>query len=139
MSIAGIGTDLLKTSRIAGIVTGPSKKLDRFITRILHQVEIERFDKIKTEDISSKTRFLASSWSSKEALYKSLDEKRQRQFEMKHWYRASAGGKDQKGHLHEILSDNFKQPNEKFWLSISHDGDYTSAFVVRTVENQKQI
>lgn len=137
MSLVGIGTDLLRTSRIAGIVTGSSKRLDRFVTRVLHKVEIERFHKINAEDVSSKTRFLASSWSSKEALYKSLDEERQRQFEMKHWYRASSGGKDQKGHRHEILSDSLKYPNEKFWLSISHDGDYTSAFVVRTMDNHK--
>lgn len=129
MPILGIGNDIVKILRFLNILKkhGVSGKYTgRLARRILHEEEILRFNRIaKTGSLVQAGRFLAGSWATKEAIFKSLDTIRQKRFVFSEWRKENdeSGRPQVKGGL----------SNEKFWLSISHDGDYLTAVVVREV------
>lgn len=54
--IFGIGTDIIRNSRIENLLQRPYKK--RFISRVLHSVEIEEFNNITS--LKLQARYLAS-------------------------------------------------------------------------------
>jgi holo-[acyl-carrier protein] synthase len=136
MSVRGIGNDILLTSRIASFIEGHPTRLWRFARRILHP----KYELPKLRDILSSAdnvnnprhvqavRLLASTWAAKESLYKSLDAKEQQLCRFNHWYRHTQ--QDQR----VLVCESYLQrhPGERFLLTVSHDGDYTTALVVRT-------
>lgn len=116
----GLGHDIVKTDRLRKIVTGNPKYFTRFAQRILHPVyELPKLDK---NDIDKSTRLLASTWAAKESLFKSLDLEMQKKCIFNEWYRTN-------GPEYLIKCDKF--PNEKVMVSVSHDGEYTSAVSIR--------
>lgn len=120
MTVLGIGHDILVTSRILNIISKSPRRFDSFSQRILHPTERCKL----SQDPQVACRLLASTWAAKEALYKSLDQEDQKIFQFKHWYRTVQDGK-------RILKNNSYKKEDEFLVSISHDGDYTSAFVIR--------
>lgn len=65
MGIFGIGTDIVKFSRISAIA---AKYETRFACRILSASELDKYNKLT----KSKTRFLAKRFAAKEAIAKAL-------------------------------------------------------------------
>ncbi|KAK9454048.1 hypothetical protein V1511DRAFT_511999 [Dipodascopsis uninucleata] len=121
--ISGIGVDLIYIPRIIQLL----KKSygSRFAHRILSKHELST----KPKDISNPI-FLARCWAIKEATFKALDEERQSGFTMKNWSTVSNSARP------TVMGDLIRQ-NEKFLASVSHDGDYVFATVIRTYENTK--
>jgi holo-[acyl-carrier protein] synthase len=126
MPVLGIGTDILVTSRILAIISRSPGRFDRFARKILHPSEHSRL----SSDPNDACRLLASTWAAKEALYKSLEDEDQKIFQFKHWYRTVKDGK-------RVLKNDNYEKEDHFFVSVSHDGDYTSAFVVRTGKSRE--
>lgn len=122
MPVLGIGNDILVTSRIYGIISKNPRRFERFARKILH---VKEQAGLKTNDLGSASRLLASTWTAKEALFKSLDVEDQKKFQFNQWYRCVEDGK-------RVLKSDDYYKRDEFLVSVSHDGDYTSAFVVRT-------
>lgn len=78
---------------------------------------------------------LANAWACKEALYKALDTVDQPDCRFNAWYKhkPNRGHHNGSGGKPAIACDTYTaaHPTETFWLSISHDGDYLSAYVIR--------
>lgn len=132
MNVLGIGNDIVQTSRIRSIAE--SNLLSRFARRMLHRDhELPLLEKYKT--IDQKTRFLASTWAAKEAMYKSLVPTEQKQCRFNQWYRT----RNELGQR-TIVEDGYLQRNvnEQFLLTVSHDGDYTTAFVMRLIQEKQK-
>lgn len=129
MNILGIGNDIVQTSRIRAIAE--SRLVERFARRMLHP-EHELKVLHRYNDIEKKTQFLASTWAAKEALYKSLLPAEQKNCRFNQWYRT----RNELGQR-TITEQTYLQnhPNEHFLLSVSHDGDYTSAIVLRCLKS----
>lgn len=125
MNVIGLGNDILKTQRIRAIVQGKRSILERFATRVLHPTH-ER-PRLNLDNTDQATQLLASTWAAKEAMYKSLSPDLQKQCVFREWYRTDNGVQ------RAIQSDRF--PQEAFMVSVSHDGEYTSAVVLR-LKNQ---
>lgn len=135
--ILGVGHDLVHLPRFRQLLnTRSPHRVSRLAQRILHpEYERPRFeaklaDPLSLEDSKSASFYLANSWACKEALYKSLGPLDQRNCRFNHWYKThTADGKpiiqcDEYARLH---------PDEQFFLSISHDGDYLSTFIIRSL------
>jgi holo-[acyl-carrier protein] synthase len=120
--ILGIGIDIIRVSRIASIVR--SSRYSRFTARVLHPTQELPILQSFNNDLGKASQYLASTWAAKESLYKSLDEDAQKACYFNQWYRCAEQGK------RIIKNDKYPQ-SEQFLLSISHDGDLTTAFVVR--------
>lgn len=125
MQVRGIGVDILRTSRINQFFERGMGK--RLAMRILSEYEQILFD-----HSNEKERFLANRWASKEAVYKAVFPTHRLQ-----WKEVSVISK---GKL--LLSNSAyyldnkpililpKHVNGIAHLSISHDGEYTVAYVV---------
>lgn len=131
-STLAIGVDIVKVSRFHDIITKPGRGLQsKFITRLagrilnpIHELPVAT-SLINTNDINGVVRFLAGSWALKEAVYKTLDESQQQQFQFNQWFRLY----DKRGKP-IIIGDGY--PNgEEFLLTISHDSDVLVAMVLR--------
>ncbi|ODV63799.1 uncharacterized protein ASCRUDRAFT_98925 [Ascoidea rubescens DSM 1968] len=131
--ILGIGTDLIRLSRFTKIIQKnglSSNYISKFSKRILNEkFELIKFDNFKQKnDINMCSKILTSSWSSKEALFKTLDLKDQKLFNFNQWYKINdINGKPIINNLDYIQS----YPNEQFLLTLSDDGDYLTSIVLR--------
>lgn len=121
--MTSIGVDILKTARIGQILSGSRR--DRFVRKILHPSEIT---KLATYPEPEHEQFVASTFSVKEALFKTLDRQDQRLFEFKDWYRSMDS---ETGRRHVENAGYRFAKTEDFVVSVSHDGDYTIANVLR--------
>lgn len=132
MTVLGLGCDVLKIPRMTALVKRQglsSNVLSRFSRRILHPVELQKFEQLRDQqDIDSIVRLLSGSWCLKEAVYKSLSQKEQTSFRFGEWYKSN----DPTGRPC-IASDKYKQqhPGEQFLTSMSHDTDIIMATVIR--------
>lgn len=129
MSILGIGNDILVTARMSRFLAAGPKRTDRFARRILHaEHELPQF-RLLYQDPAKSIQFLASTWAAKEAMYKSLSNADQQQCLFNKWYRSS----DPQTGQRIITCDEFRRnnPNQRLLISVSHDGDYTSAICTR--------
>lgn len=113
-----VGVDLIKVLRIDSILarkTGP-----RFLQRVLHPSE-----RIHVESLAASSRalYVAGCWATKEAIFKTLESNDQLRFVFNHWYRYLKNGRPLIG-CDQSLS-------EEFQLSISHDGGFLVATVLR--------
>lgn len=113
-----VGVDLVKVLRIGSILAKPTGC--RFLQRVLHPRE-----RIHAESLSDHSRFLyvAGCWATKEAIFKTLKSNDQRSFVFNQWYRYLESGKP--------LIGCDKPAFDEFQLSISHDGDFLIATVLR--------
>uniref|UniRef100_A0A060TGH8 ARAD1D30624p n=1 Tax=Blastobotrys adeninivorans TaxID=409370 RepID=A0A060TGH8_BLAAD len=121
MNVVGLGNDIVQTSRIARLALG--RLGPRFARRVLHPIhELPRY----TADERG-VRLLASTWAAKEAMFKSLSAQEQTKCVFKNWYRCTDQGR------RTIRDDDYmkRHPSEDFLLTISHDGEYTTAVVLR--------
>lgn len=117
--ILGIGTDVVLTKRFGEIFRKNPQRLARMCQRILHRDEQpERY--VASAQVVQK---IASAWAAKEALYKSLDRSEQPNCIFNRWKKVRNNGR------YEMVSDD-PRPDQVL-VSISHDGDYTIAMVVR--------
>jgi len=128
----GIGVDILKTSRFKELLLSKGKLNSLFTTRIssriLHpEFELPKFNELKDSNkLNECIALISGSWASKEAVYKTLDYEYQKLFQFKNWYRYyNEQGKP------FIQSDFYKEGNEEFHLSISHDDGLLIATVLR--------
>ncbi|CDK27918.1 unnamed protein product [Kuraishia capsulata CBS 1993] len=138
--IRGLGTDILHVSRIEKIFKrGPepfsiSKHVTKLAERVLNpHKELPVFQDYRNQNTDSGfrecVRLFATSWASKEAVYKCLDPAEQRKFSMAHWYKQN----DQHGRPFIIGPQYSKiHPMDKFLLSVSHDADLVTATVIRS-------
>lgn len=113
-----IGVDLIQIKRIEAILAKP--RGSRFLERVLHSSEQAHFASLSGQ---SRVRYVAGCWATKEAIYKTLSSIEQRKFTFNEWYRYLENGIPVIGS--EAPSDN------QFQLSISHDGDFLVATVLR--------
>ncbi|AOW01776.1 4'-phosphopantetheinyl transferase superfamily, partial [Yarrowia lipolytica] len=119
--MTSIGVDILRTARIGHILAGKTR--ERFVRKILHPSEITRMTKYPDH-----VQFVASTFSTKEALFKTLDRQDQKLFEFKEWCR----GVDEVTGRRLISNPGYRlMDHEEFVVSVSHDGDYTIANVLR--------
>ncbi|KAG2736063.1 hypothetical protein G9P44_000153 [Scheffersomyces stipitis] len=126
LKVLGIGVDVVNTDRFRRLVSRDPRFLAKLTARILHpQHELPEFFRIS--DAENKVKFLAGSWASKEAVFKTLDISSQKQFQFKHWFRRYS----EQGKPH-ICNDNYPQSEqEEFLLSISHDSNVLVASALR--------
>ena len=117
--VKAIGVDMVKILRITRILQGTHR--DRFLNKVLHKKELESLARSKPERV---LQFVAGSWAAKEAVFKTLDRKDQLRFQFRDWYRYNIEGKPNISRV-----DSFS--NDRFLLSISHDGDHLIATVLR--------
>lgn len=95
----------------------------------------------KNKELVRAAHLLANAWACKEALYKALDETDQPDCRFNAWYKHKPGTNKTTTTTRTtrntgkpaIACDAYAaaHPAETFWLSVSHDGDYLTAFVVR--------
>lgn len=116
MTILGIGHDIANLSRFTRLLHN-----SRLHQRILHPVH--EYPYFQTLPEHKRAVYLASAWSIKEAVFKSLPSEMQKGFTFKEWYRF----KNPDGRP-GVAWDHGKP---KFWVSLSHDGDYVSSFIIR--------
>ncbi|KAK9462925.1 4'-phosphopantetheinyl transferase superfamily [Lipomyces oligophaga] len=130
MSVRNVGIDILFLPRITNLM---SKEINsrKFPLRILHPVEYEFYERLpdhRWDSLNKRIRFLARCWSVKEALFKSLDNSRQQHFEFKEWCTVSEN-MTEKPAAPSITSPHME--DETFKVSLSHDGEYITAIVLR--------
>lgn len=114
--VVGLGVDVTHILRFSRLLGRPNAA--RFIRRILHPTECARLSSLHE---SLRPRYVAGCWAAKEALFKTLDAKKQREFTFKQWRRQTEDGKP-------VISGDHP---DQFLLSISHDGDVLVATVLR--------
>ena len=66
--ILGIGTDIVSVKRMQKIIERGVGYEKRFMSKVLHQIEIKEYENI--DEINQKSRYLASRWGLKEATVK---------------------------------------------------------------------
>lgn len=118
--IHGIGIDIVHINRMIKILDRRTKFTEKFCQRIL------RFDELnKIPDPKSKKQlalWICTKWAAKEATFKAID------FQQKLKWKDIQICKD-KNNRPYIQLWNKGKPTEQMKLSISHDGDYVTAFV----------
>ncbi|CAK9436111.1 uncharacterized protein LODBEIA_P06690 [Lodderomyces beijingensis] len=125
--VLGIGVDIVKKSRFEHLLKDKSSSFAaRLGKRILHpKHEHPRFQTMKPE---RQVEYMTGAWAAKEALFKTLNPTEQSVFNFNDWYRYH----DSQGKPF-VWNDDLEMSDEKFHLSISHDG----SFVIATVLRQK--
>lgn len=149
--ILGLGNDVAHLPRFVALLkTRHSARIDRLAARILHPThEAPKFHgllKATTSDADSDARvhaaarFLATAWATKEALYKTLDAVDQARCRFSHWHKAAVppvvaptAHNSDRFRKPAIVNEKYARTHtqERFHLSISHDGDYVFATVIR--------
>jgi len=129
--IRGIGTDLVKNSRIAAILTKPY--YNRFLDRVLSPLERQTYDKRGNE---RQVGFLAGRWAAKESIVKALAIK---ELQFHHITLSNISEDDgTSGPLVVTLGEqNMQLVRQRMGesplslhVSLSHEEDYTVAFAV---------
>ncbi|KAK9243619.1 4'-phosphopantetheinyl transferase superfamily [Lipomyces tetrasporus] len=123
-NIRGVGIDLVHVPRIAALLSRKPVYLAKFTRRVLHDTEYNRALSM-IENRERHDLFIARCWSIKEALFKSLDERRQSDFQMRDWNTIDAGSPK------PIVSGGLIDNDEDFFVSVTHDGEYVLAAVIR--------
>ena len=120
----GIGVDIAKNKRLLDILSKPTRS--RFLEKALHPSEIKRFESFEIE--KSKVEFIASRWAAKEALVKA-SQRKDIDFAGT-GIRTLANGAPEfffEQHVEKLLREEVGM--EKVFLSLSHEDDYSIAFV----------
>lgn len=117
--IVGLGVDLVHILRFARLLSKGERFTEKLCERILHPRELAQF---RLLDARAATRYIAGSWASKEAVFKTLGEREQAAFQFKQWYRYKEGNRPAIGS---------ETSTDRFMLSISHDNDMLIATVLR--------
>ncbi|KAK9325673.1 4'-phosphopantetheinyl transferase superfamily [Lipomyces orientalis] len=123
-NIRGVGIDLVHVPRIAALLSRKPAYLAKFTRRVLHENEYNRAVSM-IENRERHNLFIARCWSIKEALFKSLDESRQSGFQMRDWNTIHASSPK------PIVSGGLIRNDEDFFVSVTHDGEYVLAAVIR--------
>jgi phosphopantetheine--protein transferase-like protein len=128
-STIGIGVDIINTNRFRLLFEKKTSFVDRLSKRILHPShELPRFQSLYKSNVDESIRFIAGSWSIKEALFKTLDPDEQEKFNFNHWYKSyNSNGKP------FVSNDNYNC-DESFLVSVSHDHEMLVANVLRQKE-----
>lgn len=117
MMVRGIGVDIVRIARFREILKRRPSREQRICQRILHP---EEQSKVTAESV---VQSLASAWAAKEALYKSLNRNEQKHCRFNKWRKAWVDGQLR------LVSDDLR--DDTVLLTLSHDGEYTVAMVVR--------
>ncbi|KAJ9107309.1 hypothetical protein QFC21_000759 [Naganishia friedmannii] len=149
--ITGIGTDILHLARLRNVIA--RRGADRLARRILSASEMTEFSALHGKQQDDKeglhamqTRFLASRWAAKEALYKAAYPTFQLTWKQIELYRDETGVKpmlryikQQPGVKKEEARDwdlnarnlpTLDDVHDRIHVSLSHDGDLLVAYVV---------
>jgi len=116
--IVGIGTDIASVSRIDKIY---QERKNKFLERILSPDEINIFDK------NQKIEFLAGRFAAKEAIIKAMGEKKIAFNEIT--ILNNSKGKPYLANK-EFLEEKYLTKIESFHISISHEKEFATAFVI---------
>ncbi|KXN70728.1 4'-phosphopantetheinyl transferase [Conidiobolus coronatus NRRL 28638] len=124
--IIGIGTDILKKSRIKNLLqphTHQSQNLLKFPKKILSSEEFDIYNKLTEFD--KKADYLAVRWSCKESLYKALYPL------YKPTWKEVSILKNQEKPFIRWQTDRFEvEKGLEYHLSVSHDGDFVVSYVI---------
>mmetsp|Transcript_56604 Transcript_56604/g.133286 ORF Transcript_56604/g.133286 Transcript_56604/m.133286 type:complete len:141 (+) Transcript_56604:26-448(+) len=123
MLLHGVGVDLAHVPRFARIL---SRFGDRFAKRVLHGEELSQLATL-TKSGLERARFIASRWAAKEALHKAVGSQRLE------FTQISVQKRDQKPTIvaQDVAADELRRLGVgTIHLSISHDADFATAFVV---------
>ncbi|KAK9330175.1 4'-phosphopantetheinyl transferase superfamily [Lipomyces starkeyi] len=123
-NIGGLGIDLVFVPRITALLSRKPVYLAKFTRRILHEAEYNRAASL-TESRERHDLFIARCWSIKEALFKSLDKSRQSCFQMRDWNTIDPSSPK------PTVSGEAINRDEDFFVSVTHDGEYLLAAVIR--------
>lgn len=130
--ILGIGHDLAHVPRFLNLLTTRQPaRIARLAQRILHpEHELARFKAASTP--AAAALYLATTWACKEAVFKALAPNEQPNCRFNEWYK----GREQHGGPLLVPPVGYQERNgtEKIMVSVSHDGEYVSAFVVRCLQ-----
>lgn len=150
--ILGIGHDIVYLPRFVSLLSSrSSRRVRRLAERVLHPIHekpqfdaaftaasntINTIDTVATasSELVRAAHLLANAWACKEALYKALDTVDQPDCRFNAWYKYKPNRDPNNGSgKPAIACDTYTaaRPTETFWLSVSHDGDYLSAYVIR--------
>ncbi|KAF9452491.1 4'-phosphopantetheinyl transferase [Macrolepiota fuliginosa MF-IS2] len=134
--ILGIGVDIVHLPRIAAIVNRKSGL--KFARRVLGSEELAQWECIPEFDIQKQVRFLAVRWAVKEAAYKALYPK----FKPT-WKELRYQGLTLSGEKPSLKYESFTKQSEgsvgPLHVSVSHDGEYTVAYVLAEGKFHKNI
>lgn len=112
-TVVAIGVDICRVSRFERLLA----KGDPFVTKLSHRILHQREQGLTTP------KQFAGAWAVKEAVFKTLTRDEQLAFRFNEWYRFYLeGGKP------GVAGDGV---DDTFMVSISHDGDYLVATVLR--------
>lgn len=112
--------DIVRTARFAEILRRNPGRMQRLAQRILHPEESRE---LTAENAPQR---LASAWAAKEALFKSLNQREQGECRFNEWQKKVVDGQ------YRMVCDVPRK--DRVLISISHDGDYTTAFATRIEE-----
>ncbi|KAF9335442.1 hypothetical protein BG006_000080 [Podila minutissima] len=116
--ILGIGVDILHLPRLKGLL---SRRPDRFLTRILTEVEQKEFKVLQQQaggaDQEGPLRYLGARWALKEASYKALYPHHKLT-----WQDVTVAKQDGKPTL--VIPEKERFGIGKSHCSVSHDGEY---------------
>ncbi|KAF7776211.1 hypothetical protein Agabi119p4_4604 [Agaricus bisporus var. burnettii] len=125
--ILGIGVDIVLLPRIAALVKRRSgEKLAR---RILSPPEFKDWKRFQGIDDQHRVRFLAVRWAVKEAAYKALYPTVKPTWK-ELCYQGLNEAREKPSLLYQPHSSLSSKEIIRLHVSVSHDGDYTTAFVV---------
>ncbi|VVT48807.1 uncharacterized protein SAPINGB_P001961 [Magnusiomyces paraingens] len=148
--ILGLGSDIAHIPRFIAIASGP--RAARMASRVLHPShEAPKFHALLQTPTAANgagtgielaAKYLATCWAVKEALYKTLDPIDQAHCRFNKWHRESVLPVNLKQdslpnvdrfRKPTIINNRYseKHPKERFHLTISHDGEYVFATVIR--------
>ncbi|KAK7206205.1 hypothetical protein BZA70DRAFT_288590 [Myxozyma melibiosi] len=122
--VAGLGVDILHLPRISALLARKPVYRAKFPARVLHPVELERYRGYRGDEVKGEL-FLGRCWAIKEALFKALDFHEQKSFQFKDWCTVSSQSK------RPVISKPGHAEDERFLASVSHDGEYVLAAVIR--------
>lgn len=151
MTILGVGTDIIHLHRIQRLLFSQNKtnlqntiklphllspQAHKFTSRILHtKYELPHFQSLIQQGRSEEeiVRYVAGVWSVKESVFKALDWELQGKYKrFKQWWKVNDqhGRPLINGEYLQFLEREHPEAKEKFWCSVSHDGDVLVSQVV---------
>ncbi|KAJ3556852.1 hypothetical protein NP233_g11886 [Leucocoprinus birnbaumii] len=132
--LLGIGVDIVHILRIAAIVKRQAEH--KFARRILSTNELEQWALLQSNDNHNRVQFLAVRWAVKEAAYKALYPTAKPTWKQLTYRGLSSSG--ERPTLNYMPADGNMNPTiGPMHVSVSHDGDYTVAYV--TVERNSAV
>ena len=134
MTILGIGCDMLFIPRLSKLYSYPVR-FNAIARKIMHPTEYENFQALlKAKDKALTIQYFSSIWSCKEAYYKALTYNEQIEtpfFQIcRQFYKVNDVYQNNRP---VIINPSDYEKNIKIHITLSHDGDYVTTYIVREI------